>query len=143
MKSDFILRFDEGMPKGTAQEKGECIRYKIENGKRVPYIHHFKKDNVDAMRREFELKLKRFRPARPSDAPIRLTVFLFFDIKTKKLWGQYKTKRPDADNYIKELKDAMTTTGFWHDDAQVADLRIVKKYAEKASIYIRVEEMEA
>ena len=33
--------------------------------------------------------------------------------------------------------------GFWHDDAQVADLRIVKKYAEKASIYISVEEMEA
>ena len=32
--------------------------------------------------------------------------------------------------------------GFWKDDAQVADLRVVKTYAEKGSIAVTVEELE-
>ena len=44
--NEFYLRFENGMPKGTSQEKGECIRYKISGGRRVPYIHHFKKATI-------------------------------------------------------------------------------------------------
>ena len=139
---EFYLRFPEGMPKGTQQEKGECIRYRIENGRRVPYIHHYKKENVSAARKEFEYKLKRYKPEKPTDAPVRLTVIFYFDIKEKKKWGHYKTKRPDASNLIKELEDSMTSMGFWYDDSQVADLRIIKYYAESATVYIRVEELE-
>ena len=139
---EIYLYFENGLPKGTAQEKGECIRYKIINGKKLPYIHHFKKEQVEAMRREFEIRLKRYAPAHPTDKPVKLMVCLFFDIKSpKKLWGTYKTKRPDCDNYVKELKDAMTSCGFWEDDAQVADLRVIKRYAEKGEIYIRLEEL--
>lgn len=143
MKNEIALFFENGLPKGTAQEKGERIAYRVINGRRVPYIQHYKKSQVSAMRREFELRLKPFAPKRPSDKPIKLMVVLFFDIKTpKKAWGTYKTTRPDCDNYVKEIKDAMTTTGFWIDDAQVADLRVIKRYAEKGEIYIRVEELE-
>lgn len=139
MKNEIILNFENGMPSGTAQEKGECIRYKIVNGRRVPYIHHFKKPEVEAMRRIFELKLKRYRPEKPAGGPVRLKVILYFDIKERKLWGNYKTTRPDCDNYVKELKDAMTTVGFWRDDAQVVDLQVVKRYADKATIFIEWE----
>lgn len=140
---DILLRFPSGMPKGTAQEKGECIRYRITNGKRVPYIHHFKKENIASARKEFEIKLKRFRPATPSTAPIRLQVYLFFDIKgPKKVWGTYKTTRPDCSNFIKELEDAMTACGFWKDDSQVAELKVQKRWASDASIFIRWEELE-
>ena len=137
---EFYLRFDSGIPQGTAQEKGECIRYKTSNGRRVPYIHHFKKANVQGARTEYELKLKRYKPRKPSDKPIRLTIIFYYSIKgPQKIWGKYKTKRPDCDNAAKELIDAMS--GFWLDDAQIVDLHIKKYYAEKATIYIKVEEL--
>lgn len=143
MTNSFFLNFENGMPKGSAQQKGECIRYKIMNGKRVPYIHHFKKATVEGMRAEFELKLKRYRPKTTSEAPIKLVIMLYFDIKgPKRLWGTYKTTKPDLDNYAKELIDAMTSVGFWKDDAQVTDLKITKRYAGTASIFIQWEELE-
>lgn len=141
--NEIFLRFENGLPKGTAQHKGERIATKFVNGRKVQYIHHYKTDAMSAARTEFELKLKKHRPRHPSEAPIRLTVCLFFSIKTPhKLWGTYKTTRPDCDNYTKELIDAMTAVGFWMDDAQVVDLHIVKRYAEQATIWIKWEELE-
>ena len=47
------------------------------------------------------------------------------------LSGQtYPTKKPDVDNVVKIVLDALN--GFaWHDDAQVIDLHISKTYTEK------------
>ncbi len=135
MTNNFVLHFEGKLPAGTAQQKGEAIRYK--NGR--PYIQHYKKANVEALRTILELKLGKYAPAVPTDAPVRLFVWVCFDVKDRNLWGKYKTTRPDADNYVKELKDAMTTVGFWNDDAQVVDLRVVKTYAEKASITVQIE----
>ena len=56
-------------------------------------------------------------------------------------WGKYKPTKPDAENWFKELADVMTQLGYWEDDNQIVDLRIVKYYAEKASIVIRWEEL--
>lgn len=137
MSKNFILHFEQGMPKGTAQQKGVAIRYK--NGE--PYIQHYKKDKVAALREEFMYRLNRYAPRVPYAGPVRLSVLLCFDVKDKKLWGKYKTTRPDGDNYIKELKDAMTECGFWGDDSQVADERVVRVYSEKAAIRIQVEEL--
>lgn len=134
----FTLNFENGMPKGTAQQKGEAIRYK--NG--APYIQHYKKDKVSAMRQEFALRLKRFAPRNPAAGPVRLYVCFHFDVKDRKLWGKYKTTRPDADNIIKELKDAMTACRFWNDDSQVARLEVVKKYAHTGFIEIEVEDLD-
>lgn len=142
MKSEFYINFENGLPKGTAQSKGERIAYKIANGRRVPYIHHFKKAKVSTARTEFELKLKRYKPTEPLKGPIRLTVILYFDIKApKKFWGNYKTTRPDCDNYAKELIDSMTAVGYWEDDSEIADLHVVKYYSEKGAIYIKAEEL--
>ena len=143
MTTDIFLKFESGMPKGTAQQKGERIAYTIKNGKRVPYIHHYKKAAVSALRSELEYKLKRYKPKEPYEGAVKLTVILYFDKKSpKKSWGPYKTTRPDCSNYVKEIEDAMTSTGFWIDDAQIADLHVKKYYAEKANIFIRVEELE-
>lgn len=142
MKKEIYLYFEEGLPTTTAQQKGECIRFKIVDGHRVPYIQHYKKAKVSNMRTEFEYKLKRHRPEHPAEGPVRLTVILYFSIKDRKLWGRYKTRKPDCSNYIKEIEDAMSSVGFWDDDAQIAELRVIKYYAEKATIYIRVEDLE-
>lgn len=143
MKSEFYLHFPEGLPRATSQEKGEAIRYKKVNGKILPYIDHYRKPKVQALRNELTLKMKRYRPEQTSEKPIRLTVILYFDIKApKKLWGTYKTTKPDCDNYVKEIKDVMTLLKFWKDDNQVVDLRVVKYFAEKGTIFIRMEELE-
>ena len=143
MKNEFYLKFENGLPTTTAQQKGECIRYKITNGQKVPYIQHYKKAKVSVMRQEFELKLKRFKPATPATGPVSLTVILYFSIKDKKLWGCHKPKKPDCSNYVKEIEDAMSAVGFWQDDSQIAELRVIKYYAETAAIFIRVEDLEA
>lgn len=141
MKLEFVMRFPEGMPSGTSQEKGERIRYKISGGRRVPYIQHYTKDNVVGAARTFILQLKQHRPQKPLEGKLSLYVVFYFNIKNKKLWGTYKDTRPDLDNYVKLLNDQMTRCHYWNDDSQVCELHVIKRYAEEASIYIRLTEL--
>lgn len=145
MKIDFFISFENGLSRTTSQQKGEAIKYKWDPKlkQRVPYIDHYRKSNVQSLRNQLILKMKKYRPAQPSDKPIRLTMIFYFDIKSpKKLWGKYKTTRPDVENFYKECADVMTECGFWLDDSQIVDLRLMKYYAEKATIYIKMEELE-
>lgn len=143
MKNEIYLQFEEGLPRATAQQKGETIKYKRVGSKLIPYIEHYRKPEVQRLRNLLTYKLKRYRPEQPSEKPIRLMVILYFDVKSpKKLWGTYKTTKPDCDNYVKEIKDVMTDLGFWNDDNQVVDLRVIKYFSEKGHIYIRLEEIE-
>ena len=131
MSNQFLITFDS-MPRGTAQMK----RY---NSYTRTY---FKSKALQETHRQFALALKPYRPKIPSEAPIKLCIWLAFDIKSsKKLWGTWKTTKPDCDNYVKEFIDVMTELGWWKDDAQVVDLRIRKTYAEKASIFVQWEEL--
>lgn len=137
MKDQFYLHF-ETMPKATAQQKGVYVR----NGK----PHFYEKSSVESARQEFKLALREHLPSRPSEKPIKLTIWFAFDTKDKKKWGQPKPTRPDTDNYLKLFKDCMTADkygngGFWLDDAQVVDERVFKTYAEKATIMVRWEEV--
>ena len=144
MKHEQIfVEYPNGLPRSTAQEKGEKVLYRWKEGKKVPYISHYRKDKVKSFRTILGFKLKPFRPKTPSIYPIKLEIYTYFDIKApKKLWGKYKTTKPDCDNYVKEIKDVMTELGFWKDDAQVVDLHVVKYFAEKGSIVIRWEEID-
>lgn len=143
MKTEFYLHFPEGLPRTTAQEKGETVSYKKVDGKILPYVGHYRKPKVQALRNELIYKMNRYRLKETSEKPVRLTVILYFDIKApKKLWGTYKTTKPDCDNYVKEIKDVMTKLKFWKDDNQVVDLRVIKYFAEKGTIFIRMEELE-
>jgi Holliday junction resolvase RusA-like endonuclease len=42
----------------------------------------------------------------------------------------WHAKKPDCDNIAKALLDALTTLGFWTDDALVAECEIIKKYVQ-------------
>lgn len=141
LNNHFILRFEEGMPKGTAQQKGECVRYKFVGDKKVPYIHHFKKASVSGVRNILEWKLKPYRPERPVEGSVRLFVVFYFDVKERSKWGKYKPTRADLDNLVKECIDAMVSAGFFKDDSLIVDLHAKKYYAEKASIFIDWEEI--
>lgn len=75
------------------------------------------------------------------DGPVRLLVKWLFP-KGKHENGTYKTTKPDTDNLNKMLKDEMTKTGFWFDDAQVASEIIEKFWADVPGIYIEVSRLE-
>ena len=47
----------------------------------------------------------------------------------------FPTKRPDDDNICKLCADALNGIGY-HDDAQIVDLRIIKKYGESNEMKI-------
>lgn len=145
MKHEIFLYFDGELPRTTAQEKGETIRYKVKRVgnmvKKVPYIAHYRKPEVEANRTLYKYMLRPYRPLTPSLLPIKIEVFAYFDVKDRSKWGKYKPTKPDAENWFKEIADVMTELGFWKDDNQIVDLHIVKYYAEKASIVIRWEEL--
>ena len=132
MKDSFYLHFDK-MPKATAQMRQF-------NGKTKTC---YKSKALEETERLYRVQLLPHKPEKPVEGPIKLFICLYFEKKKPKmLWGKYKTSRPDADNFCKALIDQMTKTGYWIDDAQIADLHIKKYYAEKASIYIEWSEVE-
>lgn len=55
MKTEFYLHFPEGLPRATAQQKGEAVRYKKVEGRILPYIDHYRKPHVQALRNELTL----------------------------------------------------------------------------------------
>ena len=131
MKDQFLLTFEEGLPKGTAQQKRFDSRRGI----------YFKDRKLVELERIFRIALKPHRPKQPTEKPIRLDIWLTFSIKSpKRLWGTWKPTKPDADNYVKAFIDQMAGD-FFVDDAQVVDLRVRKTYAEKASIFVQWEEL--
>ena len=136
MVKSFTIHFENGLPRTTAQQKGETIRRRADG---THYIQHYTKEKVQALKTELAFKMKRYAPAIPTAEPVQLIVFIAFDVKDKTLWGQYKVTRPDGDNYLKTIKDVMTDVGFWIDDAQVVDERVVRTYAERGSILIQID----
>lgn len=51
------------------------------------------------------------------------------------------TTKPDVDNYVKGIKDALKQV-IWKDDSQVVDLRVSKYYSEKPRIEVEIEPLE-
>ena len=132
MKTQFLLTFEEGLPRGTNQEK----RHNRWTGA------YYKDKKLKNLERTFDLALLPYKPKYTSDKPIRLDLWFAFSIKApKRIWGTWKDTKPDADNYPKTFIDRMTKMGFWTDDAKIVDLRVRKTYAEKASIFVQIEEL--
>ena len=48
-------------------------------------------------------------------------------------------KKPDTDNLLKALKDAMTEAQVWKDDSQVYKIEVAKFYSEETGAQIIVE----
>ena len=123
-------------PTVTHQEKQVAVR----NGKPVIYEPHKLKD----ARAKLMSHLAAHRPQQPYEGGIRLTVkWLFCDKSGRHFDGEYRTTKPDTDNLQKLLKDCMTRSHFWTDDALVAS-EICEKFwvvESPSGIYIKIEEL--
>ena len=57
--------------------------------------------------------------------------------KKKELEGQPHTKKPDLDNLVKAVLDALNGVAF-EDDSLISDINASKTYAEEPGVYIMV-----
>jgi len=119
-------------PTVTQQEHKVAVR----NGKPVFY----EPAELKAARTTLMDSMAAYSPETPLSGPVRLV--------TKWIWdggedapARYKTTKPDTDNMIKMLKDCMTRTGFWKDDAQVASEITEKFFGPHPGIYVLIIEL--
>ena len=130
MKIEFFMAMDP--PTCTHQEK----QVRVVNGKPVFY----EPSELKRARQKLIGHLAKYRPPEQMQGPLELVVIWCFP-RGKHRDGEYRTSRPDTDNLQKMLKDCMTVTNFWQDDAQVAREIAEKFWAEIPGIYIRVTEL--
>lgn len=86
--------------------------------------------------------MKAKAPETPLEGPILLEVTFGFQARRKKDCFTYKTTRPDTDNLIKTVKDCLTRSGYWHDDAQVVIEHGKKLWVPGPGIMIAIEQLE-
>lgn len=120
----------------TAQARARHTTRKTKEGKTVGVA--YKCAGQKAAEAELDGLLEHRAPEKPLEGPLGLEFIAGMPIpaSTSKrdreamLRGDIAhTKKPDLDNMAKQLKDAMTRAGFWHDDRQVVSLRCTKRYA--------------
>lgn len=121
-------------PTATAQER----KVRIVKGR--PFFYDPTK--VKKAKSELMASLETYKPAEPLCGPLSLKAVWLFPKGKSHTEGTWRTSRPDTDNLQKMLKDCMTKTGYWKDDAQVCREIVEKQWAnEPTGIYIVVEEL--
>lgn len=80
----------------------------------------------------------------PIAGPVRLRIVAFFEMpaswsrrKRETMRGQFHTQKPDGDNVLKSIKDGLNEIA-WNDDCQVADARVVKRWADYAETFVQI-----
>lgn len=88
------------------------------------------KSNSDAVA-AYKQVIQMLCPRRtPLHGPVKLSVIAWMKRPSKSPKGtKWHTCRPDGDNILKAVQDALNKTAF-HDDGQIADSQIVKRVVE-------------
>ncbi|MBP5545197.1 MAG: RusA family crossover junction endodeoxyribonuclease [Kiritimatiellae bacterium] len=97
-------------PTVTAQEKKVAVG---KNGK----PRYYDPDGLKKARAAICAELERHQPDAPLEGPVELIVTWMWRRRDGRTG--WRDTKPDTDNLQKLLKDCMTRTRFWLDDAQV------------------------
>ena len=81
--------------------------------------------------------LRQHAPKEPIGGAVAINIGFWF--KSRK--SGYRIERPDCDNLAKLPIDCMMRLGWFHDDAQVVRLNVVKFNAPSDKVEIEVEEL--
>lgn len=72
----------------------------------------------------------------PFDAPLRVSI-IFYITRPKSVKRAYPSVKPDCDNLIKAVCDAMNNI-IWKDDSLICEISAKKVYSEKGGIHLEV-----
>jgi Holliday junction resolvase RusA-like endonuclease len=133
-----ISFFAEGTPKGQPRPKAFA-------NKKTGRAGVYDPGTAEGWKGEVAIAAKPHRPEAPLEGPLRL--FLNFILPRPK--GHYRTgkraaelrddapgwhtAKPDADNFVKAVMDALTMLHFWRDDSQVCVLSVRKVYGNNVT----------
>ena len=135
----FFIKHD--LPKSTYQSGNTILKTK--DGR------YFvgKNNKGKALQKELSLLLKKYAPPHPIDGALSVSILYYRRHKKTETKANRAISplpivtRPDSDNLAKGILDAMQATGFFKDDAQVADLHIVKAYHQNYGLGIQIQKM--
>lgn len=103
------------------------------------------KDYELLVKQYFKIKYPRYKAL---EGRVAVKIVAYFKIpksatkKDKELIAEGKispTKKPDIDNIVKIILDAMNKVGF-KDDNQITKIEVEKVYGEEEKIYVKIEE---
>lgn len=122
-------------PTITAQEH----KVGVKNGK--PYFYD--PPELKEAKSMIMAHLNKYKRFEPYNEPVILSVRWLFQSDAH-VNGEWKATKPDTDNLQKLLKDCMTQTGFWGDDALVVRETVEKRWVDmKHAPGIQIEIMTA
>lgn len=112
----------------VGQMRARHGRVKLKSGK--TFSKTYKHETQTEREAELSAILMRYKPATPLLVPVAFG--LIATITIPESWTRKKkalaasgeirpASKPDLDNIIKHVKDCLTKTGFWKDDAQVVE----------------------
>lgn len=116
-------------PTATAQQKG----FSRKTGK------YYKPAELRDAEQKYLAYANEVRPSVPITGPVALTVIFGFRAGAGHDPDTPKTSKPDTDNMLKAMKDALTRAGFWQDDAQVFMETTIKIWTKTPGIMVEVE----
>lgn len=131
--TDFSYRFQLksehwSPPRTTAQANYRILN----NAKGKPFIGKTSTSKGSVAKKELQILLQPHIPQQPFAGAISVKIFICFPFnksdskQTKAKKRVFHPKKPDLDNYVKMLLDAMNKK-FWLDDGQICHLEIVKQ----------------
>lgn len=67
------------------------------------------------------------------EGAVKLDVAFVFKAPKKSQSGTFKISKPDIDNLVKALMDAITDAGVWMDDSQVVEIHAAKLFGSESA----------
>ena len=125
-------------PTATSQQKGASAK----GGK----VRFFKKKAVADSERVLRAAFAPYAPSEPFTGPLRVTMtwrwpFRSSESKKNRLADKWRDTQPDYDNIAKTAGDVLSKLGFWCNDGQIADGRVIKLWSEKPGITVEIEQL--
>lgn len=130
--------FVEGIPKGQPRARAFAKR---------GMVRMYDPGTAEGWKGAIALALRPYLPTEPIQGPVWLELEHTMPRPKSHYTGKgvlkptapvYHVSKPDADNLLKAAMDALTQLGMWHDDDQVCQVRVTKKYGERPGALIRI-----
>jgi Holliday junction resolvase RusA-like endonuclease len=133
-----IQFFVHGEPRGQPRPRAFARKFGNKYSARV-----YNPATAEGWKSQIAMAAKPYVPVTPLEGPLSVDLTFMFPrpkshYRTGKHVGELRpdapthhTVKPDRDNAEKCVTDTMTTIGFWRDDCQICDGKIVKLYTDK------------
>lgn len=122
---------------GNPVPKGRPRVVRLKNGKSLT----FTPDKTAAWEESIQGQALKHMPERLLEGPLAVTMTFYFVKPASARRRKYPHVRPDLDNAVKSVKDALNGL-MWKDDAQIVDLIALKRYDSQPRVEIVIEELE-